>query len=343
MMGNNEIAMEPQELPVRVTSPENAEPEASAEFLSARLPEITDLVDRCRSYYTGTVTVKNAIYWLLQFGTLRRVQLAYRLFRGIDFITEARLTHLLHSAFSALPERERQNLLFCPVGKAYDSALHVSYPFSKALGMREEELAARWISVDGLADVLRGDPDLGIGFLDDNCTSGTQFLRFMEELTSDVHAAPEHVLQRLPTDVVERLRRRSIRFLVAVDLVQKPSFETTVMERIGLADFRLVAGLGSYGSALDFGSGIWPDPADAEAARLMLAEIGEGLYADKQWDLARACDRVLGYGNLGKLVVFSHNVPKSLPPVFWKFGIYRVVHGSRSSLNELNGNSIGGT
>jgi len=293
--------------------------EEAASYLAERLPTLTEWVERWRSYYTGTVTVKNTLYWLLQFGSADNVRIAFRLLEGLDFISESRLTHLLLAARAKLEGTEADQILFCPVGKAYDSALHISYPFSKAMQLRESDLARRWITTDALPEVLRTYPKSPIAFLDDNCTSGTQFIRFLEELTTDSYTEREHVPSPLDAEAVARLQQTPIRFLVGVDLVNKADFLPRVLE-LGFQDFRLVSGLEVYRNALDYGGGLWQSPEEAAQARHLLASIAHDLYADKGWPSERVLDRLLGYGNLGRLIAFAHNVPKSLPPVFWKHG-----------------------
>jgi hypothetical protein len=56
----------------------------------------------------------------------------------------------------------------------------------------------------------------------------------------------------------------------------------------------------------------------------MAAEIGYELLADKKhWTESLRKERSLGYDNLQKLLVFSHNTPTCSLPIFWKEGEYK--------------------
>lgn len=296
-------------------------PENVGDYISENLAGLQARVDHWRSYYTGDITLQNAVYWLLQFGGLERVKLAYTLLEGMYYIDQARLIALLRSAIEQVPQAARASALYCPVGKPYDSAGHITYPLTKALGLREEELNLAWTTVEGLGKACRTQRPSAVLFVDDNITSGTQFRRFLRELTPGYTGAREHVTHPLDDADITTLRGIPIYLAVAVDLgFQQESARAT--SEGGVQAFEVASGLRYTENAFHFGGRFWVREDDAARAADMAGEIAASLFADKGWAEEKLHDRLLGYGNLGRMVAFQHNVPKSLPGIFWKFGHY---------------------
>jgi hypothetical protein len=302
---------------------ESVVPENVGNFLSDHLAAIQRRAEEWRSYYAGTVTLQNIVYWLWQFGGLERVRLAYRLLEHVHFLDESKISSLLSLAIAKIPAEHTKTPLFCPIGKPYDSAGHISYGFAKQLGYTEQQLNGLWTTVHGLAEAIRSRTVPAVIFIDDNITSGTQLRQFLSELLTNDAEKREHLTSPLDAECVRLLRAMPVYFAVAVDLAERGNFEADLENPLGLRSLCVVCGHRDYTHAFQFGNQLWASEAEANAARDMVAEISPGLFSDKSWPTETLANRVLGYGNLAKLTVFAHNVPKSLLPIFWKYGEYR--------------------
>ena len=149
-----------------------------------------------------------------------------------------------------------------------------------------------------------------------------QFKKFLKELL-DPHYSDnrEHVEKPLDEKTAKAFLKTPVALCVAIELNPTQDLIKEIRKEFQLREFVIVSGLIDSMNYLDYGTKIWSSEEESELARKIISEISYSLYSDRNnWTEELKKDRLLGYGNLGKLTVFQHNVPKSLLPVLWKYG-----------------------
>ncbi|MBK8256213.1 MAG: hypothetical protein IPK82_26545 [Polyangiaceae bacterium] len=287
------------------------------QMLRQYVPMIRHTTQQARTYYTGTVDETSVTHWLLQWGDSRSIELAARLLQHLHFIDVNRLVALVQNAIGKIPAEHRQAALYVPIGKPYDSAALVAYNYTKASGLSENELTRRWRELGELDSEEGNSP---IIMLDDNVTSGTQLAQFFSEMTADYAGEREHLSRPLSTSQFSSLTKRQIYVAVAVELDDSWQLFGKVAASLGL-NIKIASGTHDGTAWLTYGNPLWDTPESAQWARERISELSRVLLSDKSWPEEKLSNRLLGYGNVPKLTVFAHNVPKSLPAPFWKFGL----------------------
>lgn len=286
------------------------------ELISRNLPWLQESVAGWRTYYTGTVNLELTVYWLLQFGQYRSTKFAIELIKHLNFVDTNRLVALLKRAWEAIPDEIREDTIIAPIGSSYDSSSIVGYSFAKSLGLSETELTSRWGDITKYG--LDGQtPPLAL--IDDNLTSGTQLIRFFSEMASDFIGDREHFKEPLSSKQIEALKNTIIYIVVAVELGNGRDTVVTTLKSLGY-NVEVASGTKELTSWLEFGGTIWSSEQDSAFMKSELKSIGEAIFEDKGWPSKKAEQHALGYGNLQRLTVFEHNVPKSLITAFWKYG-----------------------
>jgi len=295
--------------------------EEVGDFLSLHSESIKTLSDEWRSYYSGTVNYLSIIYWLAQFGGIQQVTSAFRLIQKIKFIDSNKMAYMMAEARKKIPEEIMQNPIFCQVGKPYDSSGVISYQYSKDSDDNESSLNSLWHNTDSLGQAILKQNPSSVIFLDDNITSGIQFKQFLNELIF-AHKTPfEYVTKPLTTEEVDAIKKIPIILMVCVDLCERDKYDKEIQEHFGFLSFKVFSGLKDFVCAYNYTSTFWPNEISVKQFSEYSINLANDLYRDKGWEQEKINDRALGYGNLGRLVVFSHNIPKSLPPMFWKYGV----------------------
>lgn len=292
--------------------------EKSAALIAREIPALDRFVARCKTYFTATVTIEVLVYWLLQFRDPTTIEHVIRLLNHVNFLDSGKLTYLILKAFDRVPAEERSGVRICSLGKSFDSGAVIGYEFGKSVGWGETELAQRWFALETVPEP--NDPGC-FAFIDDNITSGTQLIELFSEFLEDHQGKREHLEAPLSAEALARLRSRRIYVLVAVELAGGGE---RVVEFARTKGFQVtvLSGLRDVTAWLEYGCPAWDSKADAEETRRRFAEIGFALLDDLKWDDEKRRDRSLGYGNLQRLSLFPHNVPKSLLTAFWKFGSF---------------------
>lgn len=286
------------------------------ELISNNLSWLQEAVVGWRTYYTGAVNLELTVYWLLQFGEFNSTRYALDLIKHLNFIDTNRLVALLLRAWNTLPEQIRQEIIIAPIGSSYDSSSIVGYSFAKNLDLSEAELTVRWGDIRKYG--LDGNsPPLAL--IDDNLTSGTQLIRFFSEMFSEFSEAREHFLDPLLPIQIEALKKTTIYIVVAIELGNGRDAVITSLRAMGF-NIEISSGAKELTPWLEFGGPIWATEQDSSLMKSALSLIGESILNDKGWSSKKVKDRVFGYGNLQRLTVFEHNVPKSLITAFWKYG-----------------------
>lgn len=296
--------------------------EVSAQLISQHMHVLSKIADRCKTFYTGQVTIEAAAHWALQFRVPERVSIALDLLDHVHFIDGPKLAALLKEAHSKIPATHRDRAIIAAIGKAYDSGPTAGYGFSKSLGLSEAEETLRWR--DSSAVLSPADAEASgrsLILLDDNVTSGTQVERYFEEMFPEYDGEREHFPEPLSGAQLGILNETALYVIAAVELSDGRERVGAMAARRGLR-ISLHSGAKDFQRYLDAGSPIWRDQQEAARARALVADISRQLFEEKHWPPEVLADRLLGYGNLQKLTVFPHNIPKSLLAPFWKAGTY---------------------
>lgn len=278
---------------------------------------IRELAHDARTYHTNTVDEDSIAAWLLQWRDPRSVAMALKMLQQVSFIDGTILGKLLKSAVDKVPAHFRQSALLSTLGQTYDSAGLVAYTFAKACGETESKFVEQWIEIRALGD--HAAKDRALVLLDDNVTSGTQLVQFFSEMRPH-HVGPrEHLSEPLSEDTLRALTQMCIYVAVGIEL-DDPKEKVRELEEQQGWKLSIVSGQRDTIDYLQCGS-IWRTPEDVDFARWRISEVSRDLLKSKSWSEATLEQRLLGYGNRPKFTIFAHNVPKSLPAPFWKFGV----------------------
>lgn len=289
-------------------------------YLSGRIPHIHELSEKFKSFHTGLITSESIIYWLLQFESLERIKIAFKLLTNIIYLNHEKIVSNIISSIKKIENIDK--VIFCPIGGLCDSASMLIYSIGKKMNFPENELLNRFITIENISNDKENNTP--IVFIDDNITSGTQLFKFFDELFTNTVEKREHLVTPVSDAVIKIIKLKKIYYCVSIDLGGM-NIENKIREKYGIENFQIISGLKDYNNYLDYGNSIWENEVEVDKAKEMIKEISLSLYYDKIniWSNDLINDRIFGYGNLGKLTVFSHNIPKSLLPIFWKFGYYK--------------------
>jgi len=292
------------------------------ELILENLPLFKELADKYKTYLNASIDFKRIIYFVMQLKDRDKALKIIELLKKIDFLDSTKITYLLHSAYKQLDEALIQKPLICPLGSIQDSSALVCNKLIKTL-FEDERASLNFTSeLSNLgADLIKKHPSCVV-FFDDNITSGTQLVQFFKELLEG-DSDPEIVKDKLTAEQTKVLKQIPIRICFAIKLDSGSDVRLKeIRERYGL-DLEVQFGKSDLNNHLDFGSSPFSDLAEAEATRELIMDISTQLYKNKTWNKETLYSRLLGYGNLGKVTVFYHNIPKSLIPIFWKYGTYK--------------------
>jgi hypothetical protein len=293
--------------------------EQAAQLLAERTSLIQRIASESRSYYTNQLTPEYVAHWVLQFRDPFGVSVALKLLRRVNFVDEPKLRYLLGVAFNQVPEEHRKVARMATAGTTAESGSVLAYSFAKALGWSDAELDKRWtrFGASTFEDVaLRSTP---IILIEDNLASGIQLEPYLREIFPTFEGTRKHFSKPLSPEAIADLKAVPLYLVVGLELGPGRQKLVDVAKELSI-NLKIVAGLQDFVPWLEFGTSLWASADEAAKARSVLQRIARELYSDKKWDSDTLQGRLLGYGNLQRLVVFPYNVPKSLLPVFWKFG-----------------------
>lgn len=259
----------------------------------------------------------------MQFDDPAHALIVLKLLSNVDFIDSNKMTHLLKNAYLAIDEQLLTQPLICPLGSIQDSSALVCNKLIKTLFEEEERGLELTTELGSLGLTLLERKPSCIVFFDDNITSGTQLLQFFDELI-DGRGKGEIVKSNLTDEQLSIFRSTPIRICFAVQLTEDCMAKIQDIKNKYSLDIQILVGKKDFSNNLDYSSPIYSTLEEAEVAKMFIMKISEDLYKDKAWDKEKLYSRLLGYGNLGKLTVFYHNIPKSLIPIFWKFGSHKM-------------------
>lgn len=283
---------------------------------------LKEISHKFNTYQVTKIDLTRIIYFLTQFETYERVKVIIELLKNIDFIDSTRMTFLLKKAYDKLEPNLLQKPLISSLGGIQDSSAVVCYQLLKQLFDKEEDTLNQLIDLNSIGNRILNDSPTSIIFFDDNITSGTQLFDFFQELIVGKENA-ELIKYPLTREEYESLKKIPIRICYAIQLSEECIKNIERIKKDYNLDIEISCGKVDFNNYLDFQSNTMQSEEEATFAQNFLKEIAKPLYDDKNWSYETTYCRLLGYGNLGKLTVFYYNVPKSLMPVFWKFGFIK--------------------
>ncbi|MDR6919528.1 hypothetical protein [Chryseobacterium sp. 2987] len=292
------------------------------ELILANLTLFKELADKYKTYQNASIDFKRIIYFVMQLKDRDKAAKIIELLKRIDFLDSAKITYLLQSAYKQIDPEFLKKPLICPLGSIQDSSALICNKLIKTL-FEDEKASLNYTSeLSNLGPDLEKKHPSCIVFFDDNITSGTQLVQFFKELLEG-DKDPEIVKEKLTSEQTEIFKQIPIRICFAIKLDSGCDAKVEeIRERYGL-NLQILFGKADLNNHLDFGSSPFADRTEADATRELIMEISTQLYKNKSWNKETLYSRLLGYGNLGKVTVFYHNIPKSLIPIFWKYGTYK--------------------
>ena len=296
--------------------------ETICKVLSENINKILKIQNKFRSYYTDILDEEYILYWLLQFENINDVNIALKLLDNIHYIDELKLVSLIKQAIIKTKIDISKNSIICPAGKNQDSSARICYGLLKSFDIDESQIVKTVIDISELPNYINeNQKPSNIIFIDDNLTSGIQFKQFFYELITDKVEKREMILKSLDVNTITFLKSIPIYYCVGIELGEGAIEIEKYLSQEGF-NIKIFSGIKNLDSSLIYGNSIWDSERELGHACNLIAKISRQLFEDKKWDEDKLNKRLLGFGNLGKLVVFSHNIPKALIPFFWKAGYY---------------------
>lgn len=294
----------------------------SKQLIIEKLSTLTEIVEKINSYQVVTIDLRRVIYFLTQFESSEQIEIIINLLKNIQFLDSAKITYLLNQAYKKIDIKLLNNPVISSLGGIQDSSAVVCYQLLKQLFDSEKDTLNSIIDINSLGKHIEANETSVIILFDDNITSGTQLYDFFTELIKGKEN-PEFFKIPITPEQYNLIKKIPIRICYAIQLAEKSNEVIEKIKSEFLLDLKIQVGKIDYDNYLDFGSTIMASEKESEFSKKFIKEIATVLYEDKKWSTETIYSRVLGYGNLGKLTVFYYNVPKSLIPIFWKFGFYK--------------------
>lgn len=282
---------------------------------------LKSFVEKFSTYQVVKIDLMRIVYFISQFRDYERIKVVIKLIENIDFLDSKRITYLLKKAYDKISDNLIEKPLISSLGSIQDSSAVVCYHLLKQLFDDEKTTLNLTSDVNSIGANIEADTPTSIIFFDDNITSGTQLAGFFEELILGKNNA-EQVKTPLTAKQYELIKKIPIRICYAIQLAEESNKVIDEIRKKYELDLEMHSGKADFNNYLDYQSDTMDSENEAKFSRDFIREISEPLFEDKNWDNETIYNRLLGYGNLGKLTVFYYNVPKSLIPVFWKYGNY---------------------
>lgn len=294
----------------------------SKQLIIDSLPILNEITNKINSYQVVNIDLNRVIYFLTQFENSQQIEIIIRLLSNIQFLDSSKITHLLKKAYKKIEPELLENPLISSLGGIQDSSAVVCYQLLKQLFDSEEDTLNSIVDINSLGKYIEENETSVIILFDDNITSGTQLYDFFTELIKGKEKS-EFFKNPITPKQYEIIKQIPIRICYAIQLSEKSNEIIDKIRKDFSLDIKIHVGKVDYDNYLEYGSIIMHSEEEEKFSKKIIKEISKFLYDDKKWSTETVYSRVLGYGNLGKLTVFYYNVPKSLIPIFWKFGFYK--------------------
>ncbi|MDN4011965.1 hypothetical protein QX233_05810 [Chryseobacterium gambrini] len=295
--------------------------ERSKQLIIENLNYFKELETRLNTYQNAKIDVIRIIYFLTQFNSYKEIEMIIQLLKKFDYLDSKMITYLLKVAYNKIEEEHLVKPMLSSLGGIQDSSAVICYQLLKHLFDDENDILNKIINIENIGSNIESNIPSALILFDDNITSGTQLEAFFKELFvgSD---EPEFFKQPLTSSQHEILKKIPIRICYAIQLSENSNQIIENIRNEYKIDLKVFCGKVDYINYLDYQSNIFLTIQDSDYTKEFISDISRKLFSDKNWSYEKVYNRVLGYGNLGKLTAFYYNVPKSLIPIFWKFGYY---------------------
>jgi hypothetical protein len=285
------------------------------------LSKLKEITSKLSKYNNNEITLNKVVYFLLQFHDYGKIEIMLRLLTHIELFDSSRLVALVMKALKQIEPELLVGAVYCALGSTQDSCAIIGYALGKELFDDEKIALEKMGDINSLGEKLEKKDVKAVVFYDDNITSGSQLDDFFAELTTG-RVPREMVQQPLTPTQIKRLRHIPIRICYAVQLSSVATARVSAIADKYQLDLKIYCGKHDLDNQIEFGSGVLQSKTEEIFTIEFLKEIARPLYADKvDWSDEKKENRLLGFGNLGKLTAFYYNIPKALLPVFWKSGI----------------------
>ncbi|ANO48866.1 hypothetical protein B0A78_08885 [Flavobacterium columnare NBRC 100251 = ATCC 23463] len=294
----------------------------SKQLIIDSLSILNEITNKINSYQVVNIDLNRVIYFLTQFENSQQIEIIIRLLSNLQFLDSSKITHLLKKAYEKIEPELLEKPLISSLGGIQDSSAVVCYQLLKQLFDSEENTLNSIVDINSLGKYIEENETSVIILFDDNITSGTQLYDFFTELIKGKDKS-EFFKNPITPKQYEIIKQIPIRICYAIQLSEKSNEIIDKIRKDFSLDIKIHVGKVDYDNYLEYGSNIMHSEEEEKFSKKFIKEISTFLYEDKKWSTETVYSRVLGYGNLGKLTVFYYNVPKSLIPIFWKFGFYK--------------------
>jgi hypothetical protein len=278
-----------------------------------------------RDYEKESVNLERIEQWLRRFKTVKRVDLAFKMFMKIDYWSRKRVEDAFDHLLQRLLSKTAKDLVITKLGLATESSNDIISTIEGVIHNHRNRVRAR-----DLTDILElEDPALSeIVFVDDNFASGKQISSILQEMSGvprEKRLLDEERGVRIRQELLPIFMTYDLNVLTCVGFRDgKERIEKTTQSlglRMNPPD--CLAWAEETVGCFNLASGVFDHRRDIEQAREMAKEIGVQLFRDKtDWTDEKKAERSLGYGRSGKLTVFYRNTPTSTVPLIWKNGVY---------------------
>lgn len=295
--------------------------EKSKQLIIDNLNFLKELEKQLNSYQNAKIDLIRIIYFLTQFNSYQEIKIIIQLLKKFDYLDSNMITYLLKISYEKIEEEYLINPIISSLGSIQDSSAVICYQLLKNLFDDENETLNKIINIENIGNYIESSIPSALILFDDNITSGTQLESFFKELFIGSEN-PEFFKKPLSNTQINILKKIPIRICYAIQLSENSNQIINKIRNEYNIDLEVYCGKVDYLNYLDYQSNIYSSIQESDNTKKFISEISHKLFSDKNWSYEKVYSRVLGYGNLGKLTAFYYNVPKSLIPIFWKFGYY---------------------
>ncbi len=293
-------------------------------FLKAAWPRIESLHDTFGQYQVpgrGPITAASIAAFLRQFQSEKMARAALRMLEHVDFKDRRYFARSLERIMnSALANGEVRAV--CPLGATGDSSALLTYLMNDI----PAKLRRRVMQLE-LALESRGRGQIVLW--DDFCgAAGHTKTAFIQWLKLPDTALHERLTSHLSRDRVAGFRNRQV--TIAFSMGRRSGLTTLrrFLDKHGLRNVSLLPppDVVSDRDEMFTGREVFTDLRERDSLKAFLQEQTAAILRPKTmrrrdpWTQDKLHDRLLGYGNTGKLLVFYYNVPTVTVTALWERG-----------------------
>lgn len=286
---------------------------------------IAELETRFQSYqpYEGDSISKKSIYdWLIQFD-YEEIPLAITLLQKIKYWNRSAIADAFLIAFEnhLSNQRNHRNHRRCQIlrlGGVTTSANQLNYFWPDVQAKLPK------FKLDILDSAQQIKREIPLILFDDNIGCGGQSITVLMQwfgIPKDKWLVDEKHVDRLDSDIIDNFKSCPVTYLFATgqsfgkdklidfsqDILESDNINGYIVAPEDISCFRMAAN-------------IFDNETSLNKAKIAFEKAGHRAVEDKSivWGEEKTKDRLLGYGNAGRLTVFYYNVPTTTVTALWK-------------------------